>query len=126
MEGLLQSLKFQDQSKQLEICLLSGHTARKKGSGINWQESGLLWWQGQPIERLDENVYQPFLDEVYRSLFLKNQEAGQDLLATGECVLTHKTGHSNPKETILTEREFIVRLTEIRSILKQQLFGEIE
>lgn len=115
MEGLLQSLKFNDADLQKDICQLSGKTAKEKGmTAQDWRASQTLWWQGTAMAR-ESDVYQEFLDEAYDALFSQNAAARAALLATGNAVLTHSIGLADPRETVLTEFELCSRLQKIRA-----------
>jgi len=118
MEGFLQSLKFDKPHIQAEVCKLTGLAAKKRGSKRTktWQKVQRLWWQGQIYDRHGES-YQRLLDRAYAAL-AKNEKFKKALLATGDAVLTHSIGHSNARQTILTEREFVRRLMAMRKVLQ--------
>lgn len=116
MEGLLQSLKFENPDMQKHVMTLVGKAAKFKGKKKKWWRTQTLFWQGTPIAR-DSDEYQALLDEAFTAMFTQNESARRALLATGDAVLTHSIGKSNPKETVLTEREFVSRLMRIRSQL---------
>jgi predicted NAD-dependent protein-ADP-ribosyltransferase YbiA (DUF1768 family) len=116
MEGFLQSLKFKDPDMQEYVCTLVGFKAKSKGYGKNWWRTQTLWWRGKEIDRHSQE-YQDLLDRAYDEL-AKNDGFQRALLATGDAVLTHAIGKTNPHETILTQREFCGRLTKIREQLK--------
>ena len=123
MEGLLQGLKFKGKDMQREICSLAGMKAKKSGAKKNWQRTQLLWWQGEPMKR-QSKVYQDLLDEAYLAMFTQNEKARKALLASRDAKLTHSIGRPNPKETVLTTKEFCSRLTKIRATLKAEQFVE--
>ncbi len=116
MEGFLQSLKFQNPAMQREVCKLTGLAAKRKGARKHWQERQTLWWQGEEIKR-ESQEYQDLLDDAFSSLFVYNEKAKACLLSTGDAVLTHTMGRSNPKETVLTEREFCGRLMRLKAAM---------
>jgi hypothetical protein len=51
MEGWLQSIKFSNEDMQVEICKLTGFTAKKAGKYKNWQERQILHWRGVQYKR---------------------------------------------------------------------------
>lgn len=116
MEGFLQSLKFKDPDMQEYICTLTGLKAKFKRKKKNWWRTQTLWWRDKEIDRHSQE-YQDLLDKAYNEL-AKNEGFQRALLATGNAVLTHAIGKTNPSETILTQREFCSRLTKIREYLK--------
>jgi hypothetical protein len=119
MESLLQSFKFDDQKVQVGICCLTAPNAKRNGCERNeiWKKVQRLWWKGCEYERLGEK-YQELLDKAFDAL-ATNATFREALLATKEEVLTHSIGKSDPRETILTESEFCLRLTRIRSRLRE-------
>jgi hypothetical protein len=116
MEGFLQSLKRKNPEMQKAVCKMTGYAAKKHGSKINWQRTQTLWWQGEEIKR-ESQEYQDILDDAFSSLFVYNEKAKACLLSTGNAVLTHTMGRSNPKETVLTEREFCGRLMRLKAAM---------
>lgn len=124
MEGFLQGLKFKSPEMQLEIFKKVGIGAKRSGAKKKWQKTQTLWYQGQPIKR-ESQEYQDLLDEAYNAMFDQNEKARKALLATQNATLTHSIGRTNPKETVLTVREFCGRLTKIRDRLRAEKFIEL-
>ena len=120
MEGFLQSLKTKNKDKQKYICTLSGKAAkicfRHKLNNICWKLTGSLHWNGQKIKRTSVQ-YQQLLDRAYTEL-AKGRKFFEALLATENADLYHSIGKSDPRFTVLTEKEFIERLTALRDQLK--------
>lgn len=115
MEGFLQSLKFKDIPMQEHVCTLVGRQAKFKGKPKKWWQTQTLWWKGVEIDRHSKD-YQILLDRAYAAL-AANTGFQKALLASGNAVLTHRMGKSDTHHTILTEREFVSRLTKIREVL---------
>lgn len=111
-EGFLQSLKFKSVEMQEEVCKLVGYAAKLKGKNKNWRQSQILYWRGAEIKR-ESREYQDLLDRAYTELY-KNEKFRNALIATGNAKLTHSIGKTNPRETVLTVREFCSRLTKLR------------
>ena len=116
MEGFLQSTKFKNPDMQAEVCKLVGFAAKKRGSKKNWQRNQILHWNGVDIPRKSDE-YQELLDRAYQAMFDHNESFRKALKASGEANLTHSMGRSNPRETVLTEREFCRRLMQLRAKL---------
>lgn len=112
MEGFLQSLKFEDQDKQIEICKLVGVKAKFKGKKKKWFLNQKLYWKGEVIDRHSER-YQDLLDIAFSELF-KNKFFKNTLMKTKGFNLIHSIGKENKEETILTVSEFCSRLTILR------------
>lgn len=119
MEGLLQSFKFDKPHIQKEVCKLVGRAAKSRGSKRNkaWKSKQTLWWKGQAFDRHGP-AYQALLDDAYDAL-ATNTKFQKALLASGDAVLTHSIGRNNASETCLTTKEFVSRLTRIRSELQK-------
>jgi len=117
MEGLLQSLKFEDPDMQKHVITLFGRVAKFKGKKKKWWRTQKLFWQGTPIDRHSDE-YQTLLDEAFTAMFTQNESARRALLATQNAVLKHRIGKSDPRQTVLTEREFCSRLMRIRAQLQ--------
>ena len=119
MEGWLQSLKFSNPEMQRHVCTLVGLAAKRAGRNKNWQRTQTLHWQGVTFER-DSADYQTLLDRAYDALFQQSDSFRRALNASGNAVLTHSIGRTNPKETVLTQSEFCGRLMRIREGWKNE------
>lgn len=121
MEGLLQAFKYDKPHIQVEICKLVGLKAKRKGQSRNkaWKREQTLWWQGTAYPRKSDE-YQQLLDRAFDAL-TENTGFQKALLATNDAVLTHKIGKSKEADTVLTEREFVSRLTTIRARLQDKV-----
>lgn len=115
VEGLLQSLKYQDVTQQVEVARLVGSAAKHAGAKQNeeWIKSQLLWWRGEPMER-DSERYQKFLQSIYESLFAQSDSFRSALAATRGRVITHRVGMRAASQTVLTEHEFVRNLMRLQ------------
>ena len=118
MEGFLQSLKFENQDMQKEVCKLVGKQAKFKGKKKKWFKTQILYWQGKEFKR-DSEEYQELLDRAFDALST-NESFKKALLATGNATLTHSIGKTQQSTTVLTRSEFCSRLTRIRTKLQRQ------
>ena len=118
MEGFLQSLKFQNPEMQKEVCKMVGLQAKFKGKKKKWWVTQTLFWQGVEINR-HSIEYQTLLDRAFDALS-KNTSFRSALLASGDSSLTHSIGKNDPSHTVLTQKEFCMRLTRIRERLKKE------
>ena len=116
MEGFLQSLKFRNAEKQKKVCLLSGvnakNSSRHTWAQLRWRMTHSLYWQGKRINRYSDE-YQILLDRAYDELS-KNENFIEALKLSSDKKLVHSIGKNNMSETVLTEREFISRLENLR------------
>lgn len=119
MEGFIQSLKVKDQKEQEKICQLTGFAAKVVGLQHNdWKIKQKLYWKGFEYPRKSIE-YQLLLDKAYMELF-KNERFRKALEDTGDEVLTHSIGNTNPRDTVLTIDEFCTRLMALRKRLKTE------
>lgn len=118
MEGLLQSLKFSDVNEQLHVAKLVGKMAHDKGKSKRIKNQ-TLYWKGKPFNRHSDG-YNNLLYNAYYSMAFQCPDFKTALLATNDCVLSHKTGHNDPFTTILTETEFVDILTEMRDFFNAE------
>lgn len=118
MEGFLQSLKFSDKEKQLEVCKMVGKQAKITGSLMQWRD--VLYWQGNPVNRYSKE-YQALLLKAFNEL-RKNKDFAKALIHSRGKVLIHTTGHwFNKRKTVLTSVEFCRILTHIRKELLKSI-----
>jgi TPR repeat protein len=112
MEGFLQSLKVKDREEQRRICSLSGKEA-KRSSTEEWKARQILYWQGGEIRR-ESPDFKALILRAYSFLFAYDKSFREALLSTRGKILCHTLGKQNPKETILTEKEFCDTLAALR------------
>jgi predicted NAD-dependent protein-ADP-ribosyltransferase YbiA (DUF1768 family) len=126
MEALVQAFKFQNPEVQQLVCQLKPRIAKLLGTERNavWQPARTLWWNGQAYDRFSDE-YQALLDRAYDALS-QNADFVRALLATGDEILTHSIGESDPAKTVLTEEEFCSRLMKLRRRLREELLLTIE
>ena len=121
MEGLLQSLKTRSRARQQRICALAGKEAknafRHKFQNFRWRLTGRLYWQGDVLRRHSDG-YQRFLDRAYAALS-ENPDFTAALLASGDAALVHAVGKQDTRKTVLTEYEFVSRLSRLREIARK-------
>lgn len=112
MEGFLQSLKHKDKTKQLQLCQMKGRRARKM-TVPGWQTDQIVWWKGNAIDRQSTD-FMTLVKAAYRSMFEQNERFRTALMSTRGKRLYHSRGEKNPYKTILTEKEFVGILTDLR------------
>ena len=113
MEGFLQGLKFPDPAMQERICAMPSDRANAAGAAHDWHAAQTLYWRGRAIVR-DSAAYQELLDRAFDAMAEGNPGFRAALLATGDAVLTHAVGKSDPRATVLTQSEMCDRLHRIR------------
>ena len=116
MEGFLQSLKTPNKEEQEYICSLDGLKAKGMGKKLNKQRNydfKHLFWQGKRIDRKSKE-YQELLKSAYNERFKNDEDFRFALEYTKDYELTHKIGEDDPKRTLLTPKEFVGILNELR------------
>ncbi|HHX16988.1 MAG TPA: hypothetical protein GX725_03680 [Mollicutes bacterium] len=120
VEGVLQGFKFKDILLQRESFKHYGRDAYAFGSAAfsnDWRCDGYLYFEGEKVDRFGIE-YQKLLNELYVSLSLK-KAFENNLIYTGNRVLLHSVGVLDPRETVLTTKEYILRLEILRECLKE-------
>jgi hypothetical protein len=98
----------------LEICLLSGRDAKRRGLEFDdWKESQLLWWDGFSFERSGREYFS-LVTDIYDAAYAQDDSFRTDLLAIGYEDICHSIGNSNMPDTVLTEVEMIYQLNRLR------------
>lgn len=116
MEGFLQSLKIDDLETQKLVCQMDGLRAKgfgKKMNKIRNFDFKHLYWNNKRINR-ESQEYQELLDRAYSARYLNDENFRFALEYTGDRILKHSIGGSDIKRTLLTEKEYIQRLTKLR------------
>jgi len=119
MEALLQGLKSQDRDEQKVVFAMNAREAKQARRRSDWQTTQRLWWCGRAMGRQSQE-YQELLDEAYATLYAQSVDFREALMATGDAVLIHRIGKTDPSETVLTRDEFVGRLMKIRESLQAQ------
>lgn len=115
IEAVLQSIKIQDAAEQATFWQQQGFWCKKHGRKIPWQQTRLLWWKGEPMDR-DGPIYQTFLDELYVACYMECPKFKEALIASRNHELSHSIGTIDQEFTILTQQEFLDRLNILRDL----------
>ena len=121
MEAFLQGPSLRelaDAAEQARVHAMSGLDAKAEGQKHDWQARGLLWWQGEALDRFGP-AYQALLDRAYGALAAQNVAYRAALRASGSRPLIHTVGKTDPRETVLTIGELCDRLTRLRAELTE-------
>lgn len=106
IEGVLQSFKFPTQEERRIVCGLWGIQAKLAGEGRNWKETQMLYWNGQCYAR-ESKEYAALLTRLYDAVYAQDDKFRRDVRRARHRRLTHSIGKNDPKETVLTEKEFL-------------------
>ena len=107
IEGVLQSLKFENPDEQKIVCGLYGVQAKYAGElKTEWKKTQTLYWNGIAFKR-DSDIYKKLVDRLYMSVYKQDEQFRQDVKKAAKYKLVHSIGNPNPEDTVLTEAEFI-------------------
>lgn len=115
IESVLQSFKFDDLEEQIKMCDRNSYWAKRFGyKGNKWKKIQILYWLGKKYPRMSRE-YHELLLRLYKECFTQNDKARELLLETGDVLIRHSIGKSDPTNTVLTEKEFILILNLLRN-----------
>ena len=120
IESFLQALKFDKVHLQQEVCKLSGIRAKERGKDRNnqWKIKRGVWWNDTFYARADEN-YQRLLNRMFIAVASQNEAFRQDLLSSGDLILTNNSGRNSISDTVLTQSELCSRLMKLRTLIRK-------
>ena len=109
IEGVLQSFKFESESEQRIVCGLWGIQAKLAGEGRDWKTSQTLYWRGKSYLR-DSGEYAALVSRLYMTAYDQDEQLRRDVKKAARRGVCHSIGGHDPKETVLTEEEFVGNL----------------
>lgn len=118
IESFFQGIKFPDKNMQNLVFEYSGLDSNhiKSCSDYNWKETGMIYWQGKPIDRYSE-VYDDLVDEVYISAI--QNPLYRSALKNCTKPIIHTMGAKEKNETVFTRYEFEKQLNCLKDFLKK-------
>lgn len=118
IESFFQGIKFKDINMQNLVLnysrLDSNHI--KVASDCDWKQDGILYWQGEPINRYSEE-YDNLVDEVYISAI--QNPLYRNILKNCERYILHSMGEIDKSKTVFTRYEFEKQLNCLKEFLKE-------
>lgn len=119
IEGFFQGIKFKDIEMQNLVIKYSRLDSNniKIASDYNWKESGIVYWQGKPIDRFSKE-YDDLVDELYISA-IQNPLYRSVLKQCNKYIL-HEMGTLEKEETVFTRYEFEKQLNCLKDFLKRE------
>lgn len=118
MEGFLQSLKYEDEERQMAVCAKHGREAKKAGhGGRDWKSDQTLYWKGKAIPR-DSGEFDALVTRAFDKRF-ENPHFRWALFLTLGRPLRHSIGKLDKSETVLTEQEFLYQLERLRKVISE-------
>ena len=118
IESFFQGIKFKDKEVQNYVFSYFGINAVyiKEASDYDWKESGIIYWQGKPINRFDKE-YENLVDELYISA-IQNPLYRSVLLKCNKPII-HAIGKEDKKDTTFTRYEFEFELNCLKDFLRR-------
>lgn len=115
MEAFLQSTKCPDVEYQKVIALMPAKQAKAVGAKYNWQQDGMLYWQGHQFSRYSIEYWR-LLFRAYRKL-CDDPIFASAVRSSGHAILLHSVGKWSMRKTCLTTWEFLILLYWCRAII---------
>lgn len=123
-EGFIQSLKTPCLEEKKVLWSLSGINAWKYGQKFNnWKDTQKITWNNKVYER-ESKEYQDLIKYSYDCLF-ENEDFQKMLKKSLKYNIKHSIGNHDPKQTMLTEEEYISNLERLREKIKEKRYFNI-
>lgn len=118
IESFFQGIKFPDINMQNLVFEYSGLDSNhiKSCSDYNWKDTGIVYWQGEVIDRYSE-AYDDLVDEVYISAI--QNPLYRSVLKNCTRDIIHTMGGIEKNETVFTRYEFEKQLNCLKDFLKR-------
>lgn len=117
IEAFFQGIKFKDitmQNMVFEYIALNSNYV-KVCSGYDWKETGIVYWQGEEINRYSEE-FDDLVDEMYISAI--QNPLYRNVLKDCERNIIHTMGGKEKSDTVFTRYEFEKQLNCLKDFLK--------
>lgn len=117
IEAFFQGIKFKDitmQNMVFEYTALNSNYV-KVCSGYDWKETGIVYWQGEKINRYSEE-FDDLVDEMYISAI--QNPLYRNVLKDCERNIIHTMGGKEKSDTVFTRYEFEKQLNCLKDFLK--------
>jgi len=116
IEGVLQGLKFAAAGERQIVCGLWGSQAKAAGElKADWKNTQTLFWNGKSFPR-ESQEYRELLTRLYTEVYKQDEQFRKDIQKSAKYELVHSMGNPNPRDTVLTEREFIEQLVYLQTL----------
>ncbi len=118
IESFFQGIKFPDKELQKKVFSYSGKEAVviQKASDYDWKENGIIYWQGEPIQR-DSLEYDQLIDELYISAI--QNEFYRNAIRNCSLPILHVMGEESKENTVFTRGEFEFMLNCLHDFLNR-------
>ena len=118
IESFFQGIKFKEKDLQKQVFNYSGIPAVviKDTSNYNWKETGIIYFQGEPIKR-DSQEYDDIIDELYISA-IQNPFYRNAIKKCPQSII-HAIGEKSKEDTVFTRYEFEYMLNALHDFLNR-------
>ncbi len=119
IETFFQGIKFKDRELQDFVFSYKGLDSNyiQACSEYNWKETGILYWQGEEINRYSSE-YDNLIDELYISAI--QNPLYRSALRNCSKQIIHTMGGKEKKDTTFTRYEFEKELNCLREFLRER------
>lgn len=119
IEAFFQGIKFKDVTMQQLVFKYSGLDSNrvKACTEYNWKETGILYWQGQEINRYSQE-YDDLVDEMYISAI--QNPLYRNALKQCQVDIIHSIGDKEKTDSVFTRYEFEKELNCLKDFLQQK------
>ena len=119
IETFFQGIKFKDKELQNWVFSYSGLDSNyiQACSEYKWKETGILYWQGIPIDRMSTD-YDDLIDELYISAI--QNPLYRNLLKNCDKKIIHTMGEADKSKTTFTRYEFEKQLNCLKDFIRSQ------
>ena len=120
IESFFQGIKFKNVEMQNIVFNYSGLDSNyvKATSDYDWKKTGILYWQGEPIDRYSKE-YDDLVDELYISAI--QNPLYRSALKNCTRDIIHVMGAEEKSETVFTRYEFEKQLNCLKDFLKNEV-----
>ena len=119
IESFFQGIKFKN--IEMQNLVFSYHSLNsnyvKVCSGYDWKKTGIIYWQGEEIDRYSEE-YDDLIDELYISAI--QNPLYRNILKTCNKEIIHTMGGKEKSDTVFTRYEFEKQLNCLKDFLKKE------
>ncbi len=120
IESFFQGIKFKNIEMQNIVFNYYGLDSNyvKATSDYDWKKTGILYWQGEPIDRYSKE-YDDLVDELYISAI--QNPLYRSALKNCTRDIIHVMGAEEKSETVFTRYEFEKQLNCLKDFLKNEV-----
>jgi hypothetical protein len=123
MEAFFSSLRTPDFTEKQKLYTTYGLDSWYKGHKFSWNEKQEVYYKDKAINRHSTD-HENLITAAFDAL-CTNEDFKQALRESGNCKLTHTIGKTAKDKTLLTRKEFISHLNQLRTKLNERKFFDL-